>query len=295
MPIGVPHPNPGQQPYQGNNEQPPRQPYSQPMPQNPSIPSNGQYMPMNPPNSYPSSQGPPQAMQPPQPMAPQQYQGNTGAFPQQPPYGAQYNRPMAPSQPAQQFAAQPPYQQMRPPAFPQSNPSSMPSFPSQPQGPASYHQQTPNMPTAPMMQRPPMQNPGYPQPQQVSPPGAPFPSTAAPVPSTQQASTRINPGMIPSPVTVNEADQSKFNETSFVTSSIGVQSPPLPTTMARYIDDGNSSARFMRLTTYNVPCTEDILHASRMPLALVVQPFAQRPSYEVAIFYCYRLFKFFVL
>jgi protein transport protein SEC24 len=126
-----------------------------------------------------------------------------------------------------------------------------------------------------------MPHPAYPQQQQIPPPGAPFPSLSESASNPQLASTRINPALIPSPVTVNEMDQNKFNETSFVTSSIGTQSPPFPSTMARYVDDGNSSSRFMRLTTYNVPCTEDILHASRMPLALVVQPFAQRPSYEV--------------
>ena len=278
MPTGVPPPNQGQQPYPGSNE-PSRQPYAQSMPQNPSIPSNGQYRPANPANPYPPHQGPPQTMPQQQPMSPQQYQGMPAGFTQQP-YGAQYNRPMAPSQPSQQFASNSPYQQMRPPAFPQANPPSMPPYPAQPQGPASYQQ--PSMPAAPMMQRPPMQGPAaYPQQQQIPPPGAAFPSTAGPAASAQPASTRINPAMIPSPVTVNETDQSKFNEASFVTSSVGAQAPPLPSTMARYVDDGNSSARFMRLTTYNVPCTEDILHASRMPLALIVQPFAQRPSYEV--------------
>lgn len=99
----------------------------------------------------------------------------------------------------------------------------------------------------------------------------------------QPPANRINPALVPSPVAVNEADQSRFNETAFVTSTLGTQSPPLPSTMARYVDDGNSSSRFMRLTTYCIPCNEDLLHASRMPLALVMQPFAQRPSYEDAV------------
>lgn len=147
--------------------------------------------------------------------------------------------------------------------------------------------------------RGPMPPPGAPLPG-TSPYGAPHQPYMAPPQQQQQPQqpqNRINPSMIPSPVTVNEADQSKFNETAFVTSTLGSQSPPLPSTMARYMDDGtrifkcsrllftvlgNSSSRFMRLTTNIIPCTEDLMHASRMPLALVMQPFAQRPPYEVS-------------
>lgn len=34
------------------------------------------------------------------------------------------------------------------------------------------------------------------------------------------------------------------------------------------------------MTTYNVACSEDIMHSTRIPLALIMQPFAQRPPYE---------------
>lgn len=76
----------------------------------------------------------------------------------------------------------------------------------------------------------------------VPPPGAPFPGPNEPAmpPQAPAASSRINPSMVPSPVVVNEADQSKFNEVAFVTSSLGQQLPPLPSTMTRYIDDGMS-------------------------------------------------------
>lgn len=80
----------------------------------------------------------------------------------------------------------------------------------------------------------------------IAPPGAPVIGVQGQFGSQQystgsQATTsRINPTMVPSPVVVNEADQSKFNETAFVTSSLGVQLPPLPSTMTRYVDDGTA-------------------------------------------------------
>lgn len=38
---------------------------------------------------------------------------------------------------------------------------------------------------------------------------------------------------------------------------------------------GNANPRFMRMTTYNLPHSDDLAHASQLPLGLVVQPFAQ--------------------
>lgn len=158
-----------------------------------------------------------------------------------------------------------PYQQRPPPSHPGPMPQSYPNS-NQPiqGGPQQYPQgqyrpmphpppPVPSMPGQYQYQQPQAQpfppqqpisptHPSYqPVAQGIPPPGASFPNQDASrmVQGQQPASNRINPSMIPSPVTVNEADQSKFNESSFVTSTLGSQSPPLPSTMARYIDDGN--------------------------------------------------------
>lgn len=45
-------------------------------------------------------------------------------------------------------------------------------------------------------------------------------------------------------------------------------------------DAGNSSPRFVRMTTYNLPHTDDLAIASQLPLGLVIQPFAPLRSEE---------------
>jgi len=44
---------------------------------------------------------------------------------------------------------------------------------------------------------------------------------------------------------------------------------------------GNCSPRFMRLTSYNIPSSEDLLNSSMLPLGLIIQPLAEVPPYEV--------------
>ncbi len=214
----------------------------------------------------------------------QQYYAGQGSVQPQPPY--QGNPPMThyqsnvnayPGQLSQNNYSQPPLSSQ---SIQSPSSGTYAPYPGQTQ-----FQQATNIYSQPSAQRP-----------SIPPPGAPYPGSAnyptssvqnSGIPSIHQdpvrsnSQNRINPNMIPSPVTVNETDQAKFNETSFITSTLGSQSPPLPSTMARYVDDGNSSPRFMRLTSYMIPCSEDVLHASRLPLALIMQPFAQRPSYEV--------------
>ena len=55
---------------------------------------------------------------------------------------------------------------------------------------------------------------------------------------------------------------------------------PLSTTNFAAMDQGNCSPKFMRLTTYCMPATEEVANASRMPIALNIQPFAQLRSDE---------------
>jgi len=46
-------------------------------------------------------------------------------------------------------------------------------------------------------------------------------------------------------------------------------------------DVGNCNPRFFRMTTYNLPTTEDLLTASQLPLGLIIQPLAQLRADEV--------------
>ncbi|KAM0748281.1 hypothetical protein T439DRAFT_291785 [Meredithblackwellia eburnea MCA 4105] len=83
---------------------------------------------------------------------------------------------------------------------------------------------------------------------------------------------KIDPDHIPSPVTVQEVDQQLYRTESYMTCSRSAA--PLATTDFVAIDQGNSSPRFVRMTTYNLPHTDDLALASQLPLGLVIQPFA---------------------
>lgn len=84
---------------------------------------------------------------------------------------------------------------------------------------------------------------------------------------------KIDPDHIPSPVDAQYADQQFFYHDVFGTCSR--EGLPLSTTSFASVDQGNCSPKFMRLTTYCVPATEEVANASKMPIALNVQPFAQ--------------------
>lgn len=58
---------------------------------------------------------------------------------------------------------------------------------------------------------------------------------------------------------------------------------PLASTDFVGLDQGSSNPRFVRLTTYTLPTTEDLLNHTHMPLGLVVQPFAKLKPQEGSI------------
>ncbi|ORX44709.1 hypothetical protein BCR36DRAFT_301198 [Piromyces finnis] len=98
--------------------------------------------------------------------------------------------------------------------------------------------------------------------------------------------SRIDPNQVPNPISVEEADQELYNQQPYLTSQISMPQksmPPLVTTEVKVIDDGNCSPRFMRLTSYNIPSSEDILNSSMLPLGLIIQPLAEVPPYEEPI------------
>ncbi|KAI9183872.1 COPII coat Sec23p-Sfb3p heterodimer component [Blastocladiella emersonii ATCC 22665] len=93
--------------------------------------------------------------------------------------------------------------------------------------------------------------------------------------------SKIDPNQIPSPVAVQEQDQATYATEPYRTCSKAM--PPLPSTRFRVLDEGNASPRFVRMTTYNVPCTEDLLAQSMMPLGCIVQPLAELEAGEAEI------------
>jgi len=45
---------------------------------------------------------------------------------------------------------------------------------------------------------------------------------------------------------------------------------------------GNASPRFIRCTTYSLPCTADLAKQCQVPLAAIIKPFASVPKNEVS-------------
>ncbi|NWS68994.1 SC24C protein, partial [Crotophaga sulcirostris] len=90
---------------------------------------------------------------------------------------------------------------------------------------------------------------------------------------------RLDPDSIPSPIQVIEDDRSNRGSEPFVTGMRG-QVPPLVTTNFLVKDQGNASPRYIRCTSYNIPCTSDMAKQSQVPLAAVIKPLATLPPEE---------------
>lgn len=110
------------------------------------------------------------------------------------------------------------------------------------------------------------------------PPVPPIPQASIHHPSTPP---RINPGLVPSVVAVQETDQIKFRDVQFRSTNMAEQNPPLTSTITQIIDDGNSSPRFVRSTLNHIPCTEELYLSSKIPLAILIRPFARMNSMEL--------------
>uniref|UniRef100_A0A8C3LJX3 SC24C protein n=1 Tax=Chrysolophus pictus TaxID=9089 RepID=A0A8C3LJX3_CHRPC len=76
-----------------------------------------------------------------------------------------------------------------------------------------------------------------------------------------------------------EDDRSNRGSEPFVTGVRG-QVPPLVTTNFLVKDQGNASPRYIRCTSYNIPCTSDMAKQSQVPLAAVIKPLATLPPEE---------------
>ncbi|RLW04051.1 hypothetical protein DV515_00006056 [Chloebia gouldiae] len=107
-------------------------------------------------------------------------------------------------------------------------------------------------------------------------PGAPnYGSPPGPPPPPK----RLDPDSIPSPIQVIEDDRNNRGSEPFVTGVRG-QVPPLVTTNFLVKDQGNASPRYIRCTSYNIPCTSDMAKQSQVPLAAIIKPLAALPLEE---------------
>lgn len=93
--------------------------------------------------------------------------------------------------------------------------------------------------------------------------------------------SKIDPDQIPSPVEAMDNDQDFFDKEWFETCGRG--GLPLSTTDFAAIDQGNCSPKHMRLTTYSMPASDELAVTSQLPLAIIIQPFAQQRPEEAAI------------
>uniref|UniRef100_A0A674HNE7 SEC24 homolog C, COPII coat complex component n=1 Tax=Taeniopygia guttata TaxID=59729 RepID=A0A674HNE7_TAEGU len=80
-------------------------------------------------------------------------------------------------------------------------------------------------------------------------------------------------------IQVIEDDRNNRGSEPFVTGVRG-QVPPLVTTNFLVKDQGNASPRYIRCTSYNIPCTSDMAKQSQVPLAAVIKPLAALPPEE---------------
>ncbi|XP_016154791.1 PREDICTED: protein transport protein Sec24C isoform X2 [Ficedula albicollis] len=190
----------------------------------------------------------------------------------------------------------------RPPAMPgpplpgqtvAAPPSSQPNHVSSPPPPSTMAGLHPGPPMSGLHGPPPPTHPpqpGYPMQQNGSfgqmrgpqpnyggaYPGAPnYGSPPGPPPPPK----RLDPDSIPSPIQVIEDDRNNRGSEPFVTGVRG-QVPPLVTTNFLVKDQGNASPRYIRCTSYNIPCTSDMAKQSQVPLAAVIKPLATLPPEE---------------
>ncbi|XP_071828864.1 protein transport protein Sec24C-like isoform X4 [Apostichopus japonicus] len=236
-----------------------------------------------PPNSM---HGPPGNFQgPPGGQPPVSMHGTQGNF-QGPPnsmHGPPNSMHGPPGGPHQQLGQQP---MSRYPG-PQSNNFSGPPQPGYggpptggvPQGVPAYPGGPPVPPpqSTPPMSPGPMSGPGMRPPYHGGPPGPGM----APGPSVQPPPKKLNPDQMPSVIQVIQTDRNARGGQQFLTNLWG-QVPPLVTTEFQAIDQGISSPRFFRSTVYSIPCNQDMVKQSQIPIGFVVKPFADLPDNEMA-------------
>ncbi|KAF9401239.1 COPII coat Sec23p-Sfb3p heterodimer component, partial [Podila epigama] len=98
----------------------------------------------------------------------------------------------------------------------------------------------------------------------------------------QPGRPRIDPDSIPEPVAAQEADQEQWRHQPYISCPNGT-TVPLGSSDFNAIDAGNCNPRFLRMTTYQIPNSEELLEASCIPMGLVIQPLAHLRADEPPI------------
>ncbi|XP_078131864.1 protein transport protein Sec24D isoform X1 [Sander vitreus] len=114
-------------------------------------------------------------------------------------------------------------------------------------------------------------------------PGMPGAFPGAPGGLAGPPQKKLDPDSIPSITQVIEDDQGKQGGTVYNTNIRG-QVPPLVTTDFTVQDQGNASPRFIRCTTYSLPCTADLAKQCQVPLASIIKPFASLQKNETPLY-----------
>ncbi|XP_049423749.1 protein transport protein Sec24D [Epinephelus fuscoguttatus] len=114
-------------------------------------------------------------------------------------------------------------------------------------------------------------------------PGMPGAFPGAPGGLAGPPQKKLDPDSIPSITQVIEDDRVKQGGQVYSTNIRG-QVPPLVTTDFTAEDQGNASPRFMRCTTYSLPCTADLAKQCQVPLASIIKPFASLPKNETPLY-----------
>ncbi|XP_040037062.2 protein transport protein Sec24D [Gasterosteus aculeatus] len=114
-------------------------------------------------------------------------------------------------------------------------------------------------------------------------PGMPGAFPGAPGGMAGPPQKKLDPDSIPSITQVIEDDQVKRGGQVYSTNIRG-QIPPLVTTDFTVQDQGNASPRFMRCTTYSLPCTADLAKQCQVPLASIIKPLANLPENETPLY-----------